>query len=218
MATIAVEDDARPIALVLAQVLRRSAADPDLAAVLDGLDGVLGLQSATDPQRATIHFRSGEVYVEGGVNAQADVVITIDFDAPTGPDAAKPTLWELTKLARSAARHPIFAQQAAKVLEPPLPAWNEAAAIFWAAVERRGGGPASLKVVCTDSDGGANVVVFGVGDDAVEISGPARLLSRCLVGEAVLAEEVIEGRLRCVGGFGELSLLAGHGLAVMLGE
>lgn len=217
MATIVVEDDARPIARVLAHVLRRSAADAELGPVMDALDGVLALQSATDPQRASIHFRSGDVYVEGGLSPDADVTLTVDFDAPTGPDAPRPSVRDLARLAKAAARRPVFAQNAAKVLEPPLPDWREAAAGFWQVVERRGGGPSGLRIVCTDDEGHSELVL-GDGRDPMQLFGPARLLSRCLVGEAVLAEEVIEGRLRAVGGLGELSLLTGHALAVMLGE
>ena len=215
MATVDIEPDARPIVRVLAGVLRRSAVDPDLGPILDGLEGVLGLQSATDPQRATIRFRSGAVYVEGGIGVDVDVVITTDFSAPTGPDAPKPTVREMTQLARSVARRPVFAQNAGKVLAPPLPDWTEAATTFWTTAERRGGGPAGLRLVCTDDQ---RTMSFGDDADAPELHGTARALARCLVGETVIAEEVVEGRLHLSATIGELSALTGHGLAVMLGD
>jgi len=216
MVTVELEDDARPIARVLAQLLRRSAADPELAQVLAGLDGVLGLQSATDPQRATIHFRSGSVYVEGGLNPAAEVVITTDFNAPSGPGAPKPTLKDMAKLARAAARRPVFAQNAAKVLEPPLPDWTEAAASFWQTVERRGGGPVALKVICTDGDTGELTLGADI-EEPPEIHGSARNLSRAFAGEDIIGEALVEGRLQGFGRLGTVSLLTGHSLAVMLG-
>lgn len=217
MASIEIEDDARPIVRVLATLLRRSAADPELGSVLDGLDGVLGLQSSTDPQRATIHFRSGDVYVQGGIGDDADVVIETDFSAPTGPGAPKATVRQSMQLAKAVARRPVFAQNAGKVLEPPLPDWTEAAAAFWKVVERRGGGPGGLRAVCTDGDPGALVLGADL-DDPPEIHGTARALARCFVGEAVIGEEVMEGRLHSKMSLGDLSILTGHGMAVMFGE
>lgn len=216
MANIEIEDDARPIVRVLATLLRRSAADPELGPVLDGLDGVLGLQSATDPQRATIRFRSGDVFVEGGIARDADVVITTDFSAPKGADAPKPKVREVAALARSVARRPVFAQHAGKVLEPPLPSWTDAAHDFWAVVERRGGGPTGLRVVCTDEPDAA--LDFGIADHSPELHGSGETLARCFVGEVVIGEELLAERVHAVATLGDVSRLTGHGLAVMLGD
>lgn len=219
--TVATGPDPRPITLVLANVLRRSAADPELAKVMGGLDGVLGLQSSTDHQRVTIRFSPGAVLVENGLDPAADVVITTDFNAPTGPDAPKLGVKEALTLARAAVRRPIFAQAAAKVLEPPLPKWRDAVESFWEVCCERDPRPESLKVVCTDEGDGGPVTLRRPGAPQperppVEIHASARMLAQCFVGDAIIGEAVMAGDLTIRGSMADFSLLTGAGLAVML--
>jgi hypothetical protein len=222
--TVKTSADPRPITLVLANVLRRSATDPELAEIMQGLQGVLGLQSSTDPQRVTIRFVSGEVVVENGLDPAADVVITSDFNAPSGPDAPRPGIREAFALARAAARRPVFAQAAAKVLEPPLPSWRSAVEPFWQTCCRMATRPESLKVVCTDSgtDGGEIVLhrdpSAAVSGPAVEIHASAQILARCFVGDAVIGEVAQAGDLAIRGSLADLSVLTGACLAVMLDD
>jgi len=233
---IEVEPDARPIVRILAQVLRRSAREPELAQIMDSLTGVLGLRSTTDPQKASIYFDEGSIYLEGGISADADVVIATDFNAPTGPDAPKPSLRQNLALAKAAGRHPKFAAGAAKVLEPPLPGWKEAASSFWDLACRRGPTPEVLRVVCyssqPDGEEAADAheeLVFerdqlkrasgpDTGGQRVELYGDERSLTRCLVGDDVIAEAAVQGRIEVVADISGLSIVTGTGLALMLGE
>ena len=218
--------DPRPITLVLANILRRSAADPELSSIMAELVGVLGLQSSTDPQCATIHFDKGTVVVANGLDPSADPVITTDFNAPTGPDAPRPGLRETLELARSAVRRPLFAQAASKLLEPPLPSWRAAAEPFWQTCCDRSAFPTSLRIVCTDDGAEGGELLLERGDDRgsagrvdpVEIHANARVLARCFVGEAVLGEEAFAGQIALRGTFADLSILTGASLAMMLGD
>lgn len=68
---IATEDDPTPLVLILANTVRRSVdADPSRVAKLKG---VAAVKSATDPQAVTLHFDKGDVYLEHGVAADAEV-------------------------------------------------------------------------------------------------------------------------------------------------
>jgi hypothetical protein len=205
---IALEDDAPPVARGVAATLRRAAADPRLDRRLRRTQGVLALRSCKDPQAVTVRFYGDRAAVSGGAAADADVVITLDFDDPGGVDAPKPKV-------RGAARHPLLALTVSKVLEPTLGTWQEEAARFWAFAKDAPRVPRSVRVECTD-DG--REVLLGPGPAEFELLGPADVLVALFTGSTVLGQALLEGRLQAVGTFEQTSVLTGRSLAWVMGE
>src|SRR5687768_248571 len=111
---IDVGDEAPPLARGLVMTLRRAATHAELAALLNKLEGRFALRSSKDPQSATIRFDKGRVEVVGGVDSDADVVVTADLDTLGQAGAPKPKV-------SGAARHPLLALQSSKLLDPPAP-------------------------------------------------------------------------------------------------
>src|SRR5687768_3550821 len=117
--TISLEPHAPPFVRGVATTLKRSAAVPSLRKRLQRMKGVLALRSSVDAQRATVRFDRGNIVLACG-DDDADVVITLDpNDASVKPTVA------------GAARHPLFALNLSKVMEPPTGTWQDEAAAFW---------------------------------------------------------------------------------------
>lgn len=210
MASITTEHDAPPIVLILATTLRRANAHPSLASQLEKMSGSVALASTTDPQAATMHFDKGAVRVTSGVDADADVVITLDLNTMGQPGAPKPKV-------KGAARHPALALAVSKVLEPPVTGgWRGAARELWGWAAGKRGCPDQIKVVCTD-DGG-EVVLGQAGGTSCELHGPAWALIGVLTGGDHLGAAVLEGRVKGVASLPVMSRFVGLMTALMLGE
>ncbi len=198
------ESDAPPFVLGVASTLKRAAAHPGLSKRLNGMKGVLGLCSSVDPQCAIVRFDRGRIALASGVADDADVVITLDPN-----DAkAKPKV-------RGAARHPLFALNLAKVMEPPKGTWQEEAAAFWAFAGGWPRMPSRLRVVCTDD--GAEVS-FGNGEGSVyEVHGATEALLSVFSGASILGQDMLEGKLLVVGSIEHASIVTGRSIAWALG-
>lgn len=204
---IRTEPDAPPIVLILAATLRRAAADPKLAATLARMQGVAALKSALDPQAATMRFTRGRVEIERGVAADATVVVEADLATMNDPDPPKPKV-------TGAARHPQFALALGKVLDPPKPAWQDAARDFWSFAARQRGMPAALEVVNTDT---GEKLLLGGGEPRCELHGTGHRLTGLFTGNSVLGEELLAGKLAFVGTLQHVAVLTGRTIAYALG-
>ena len=200
---IDVDDDAPPVALGVAATLRRAERDPKLAAQLRRMRGVLALRSSVDKQAVTARFDDGRVRVSPGVADDADVVITLDFNDPT----AKPKV-------SGAARHPVLALGASKVLEPPTGTWQEEARAFWAFAAGAPRMPRAVAVTCTD-DGSS--LVLGDGDPQYQIEGAAAALTSVFSGASVFGEDLLNGKVFAVGTLEQTSVLTGRSIAWVMG-
>lgn len=180
---ITTEDDPTPLVLILANTVRRSAAaNPGRVAKLKG---VAAVTSVKDPQAVTLRFDKGDVHLEHGVAPDVGVTIALDFDVDGLPDAPEPKV-------SGAMRHLPFALGLAKVLDPPMPGLETAAAEFWAATHAMHGMPTGLRLTATDS--GATVEVGDGSGELYEMTGPADRLVRVLTGQSPALVEVQEGR------------------------
>lgn len=210
MGTISLEDDAPPMVRILGVTLRRAAADPELAKVIDRLHGRVALRSTVDPQAATITFDRGAVSIAHGVDPGADVVISADLNTLGHPGAPKPKV-------RGALMHLRFALGAAKVLDPPVPGgWQGAAADFWTWASDRPTRPSGLRVVCTDD--GTELQLGEPGPRVPELHAAAWVLEAIFLGGDHLGAAMIEGRLKVVSDLATLNHLIGLGVDRMLGE
>jgi hypothetical protein len=203
--TIEIPPHAPPFVRGVGAMLKRSAAHPPLAKRLRGMSGVLGLRSASDPQTATVRFAKGRIALSSGVASDAGVVITLDpNDASVKPKVV------------GAAKHPLFALGLAKVMEPPKGTWQQEAAAFWDFASSTPRMPARLRVVCAD-DG--METTFGASDGPMyEVHGSADALASVFSGSSILGQDMLEGRVMCVGTIEHVSVLTGRSIAWAFGE
>jgi hypothetical protein len=203
--TIEHEPHAPPFVRGVGTLLKRSAADPGLAKRLRRMKGVLGLRSSVDPQKATVRFDRGRITLASGVAQDAGLVITMN---PTDA-SAKPKV-------EGAAKHPVFALNVAKVMEPPKRTWQEEVAAFWAFASPTPRMPSRLRIVCTD-DG--TEATFGNGDGSTyEVHASADALVSAFTGASILGEDMLQGKVLVVGTVEHASVLTGRLIAWALGE
>lgn len=207
-ARIDVEPDPVPIVLILAATLRRAARTPKLSAAIGRLNGNVALCSTTDPQAATMRFGNGGVTVVRGISKDTDVVIAADLNklADEKPPAPKVI---------GAARHPKLALTVGKLLDPPHGTWQQEAERFFAFATLSPGVPRSTRIVCTD-DG--SELTLGDHPAHYELHGSEHALLNVFVGNSVLGQDLLDGKLFAVGKLGHLAELTGRSLAWMLGR
>jgi hypothetical protein len=207
-ARIDVEPDPVPIVLILAATLRRAARTPKLATAIGRAKGNVALRSTTDPQAATMRFGNGGVIVVRGVSKDTDVLIAADVNtmADEKPPAPKVV---------GAARHPKLAYTVSKLLDPPHGTWQEEATRFFTFAIERPGAPRSMRVVCLD-DG--SEIMLGNSPAEYELHGSQHALLNVFLGNTVLGQDLLDGKLFAVGKLGHLAELTGGSLAWMLGR
>ncbi len=205
--SITLEDDPSPIVQILGATLKRSARDGALRNKMSGLKGTFALQSKLDPQAVTINFDKGKISLRSGIVGDPDVKVTVDINNMSGPNADKPKI-------SGAAKHPAFALAVGKCLEPPVGSWQDEVRKFWAFAEGTKHGPSGLKVVCMD-DGVSTTVGDG---KPMEIHGTKDELLKIFTGNAVMAQEALDGKVYVIGDLPELAVLTGRSIAYMMGE
>lgn len=198
---IFVARDAPPTALGLAATLRRAASDRHLASKMRRLRGRIAMRSSKDAQAATVRFDRGSVEVVGGVDADAQVIVTADFDTMALPGAPKPKV-------TGALRHPLFAIRSAKVLEPKVPGgWRGAVEDFCRRAEGRPGLPDPLAVACSDDS--SELRVGGDGPPGLEIQAEGGMLVAVFTCAVHPGQAWLEGRVRILANQKRLQLFFG---------
>ena len=204
---VVLEPDATPLVRIIATTLRDSTADAAVARKAERLRGVFALRSEKDPQAVTMRFDRGRVALTRGVAPDAQVVVTVDLDNMSGPDAPKPKV-------RGAFRHLRLALGVSKLLEPKARPWPEHAQAFWAFAGARRGMPERLRVVCLD-DG--TVVELGTSTGSqYEIHGSAPALVSIFSGSSVFGQDLLEGKVYAIGLLQHGSVLTGSFLDWMM--
>jgi hypothetical protein len=206
---IVVARDAPPTALGLAATLRRAASDRRLASTMSKLRGRIAMRSDKDAQAATVRFDRGDIEVVGGVDADAQVIVTADFETLGMPGASKPKV-------SGALRHPIFALRAGKVLAPKIPGgWRGAVEDFGRRAEGRPGLPDPLLVVCTDDS--SEHRLGGDGPPAVEIHSSADVLTAVFTSSVHPGQAWLAGQFRMLSDQRALQLFTGLAQDLMMG-
>lgn len=205
---VVLEPDATPLVRIIATTLRDSASDADVARKAERLRGVFALRSEKDPQAVTMRFDRGRVALTHGVAPDAQVVVTVDLDNMSGPDAPKPKV-------RGAFRHLRFALGVSKLLEPKARPWSEHVQAFWAFAGDRRGMPERLRVVCLD-DGAAVDVGTGTSSSCYEIHGSALALVSIFSGNSVFGQDLLDGKVYAIGSLQHASVLTGSFLEWMM--
>jgi hypothetical protein len=199
-----VERDPTPLVAATANDLEACLADADFAAATESLRGVVSLRTAATPQAVTLRLDVDEVSLAHGFDAAADVRVTVAED-----HAGPPTEVE------GATEHPELAGWVERLLEPPEPAWADAAERFWSALSKMRGAPEGLLVVNLDT---GDELRFGADAGGYEIHGPTVGLVTVLTGRAPLIDAAYEGTVFIRGSFPELSVLTGAGFAIRYGR
>jgi hypothetical protein len=207
-ARIDVEPDPVPLVLILAATLRRAARTPKLASAIGKVKGNVALKSTTDPQAATMRFGNGGVTVVRGVSDDTDVLIAADLNTMSDENAPMPKIVGI-------ARHPKLSLTVGKLLEPPHGTWQEEAKRFFDFATQKPGVPSSMRVVNTD-DG--TELLLGEPPPAYELHGSEHALMNVFLGNTVLGQDLLDGKLYAVGKLAHLAELTGRSLAWMLGQ
>jgi len=154
----------------------------------------------------TIRFDRGNIDLALGTPPEVDLVITIDFNDPDAKPKVKGALTHLT-----------LALAVAKVLEPPVGTWQEEAQKFWAFASDWPRMPKSFLVVCTD-DGTELRLGDPSGAPEFELHGTGKELTNVLSGNAIITEQLLDGKLSAVYTLEHASVLTGRSIAWVMGE
>jgi hypothetical protein len=126
----------------------------------------------------------------------------------TSASSAKPKV-------SGAARHPMLALGASKVLEPPPGTWQEEARSFWGFAGDAPRMPRAISVRCTDE---GTALVLGEGAPEYEIEGTAAALVSMFSGASVFGDDLLNGKVFAIGSLEHASVLTGRSIAWALGE
>jgi hypothetical protein len=198
---VSVEDDPLPVVAALANDLTSALTNAAFADATRTASGTVAIRSALTPQAATVRVADGRVELAHGTDGDADVSATIGAAGDGG--AAIDGSGEL-------------AEWAARLLDPPLPSWQQAAERFWAVLSSRSGAPHALLVV---ELGSGEQRRFGSEDgSACELHGAADGLVALLTGRTSMIEAAFEGAVQIRGTFPDLSTLSGAGFEIRYGD
>jgi hypothetical protein len=168
LCAVATEDDATPLVRLIGRTLRDAARIGHAPEVLGQGRGTVAVRSHDTPQAATIAFGAEGVEVTSGVLTEPDATVVVDLHgrfAPTQEPSGDAAL----------------ATGTLRALQPPLPAWREAAQHFWT-VSRTIPGIPDVLVVEAQSPDGAERDQFGSGPTQYLMAGRADLLAGVLSG------------------------------------
>jgi hypothetical protein len=195
-----VEDEPTPIVAALANDLHACLGSGDFAEATRRLRGVVGVSARGTPQSVTVRLDGDRVALAHGLDPDADVLALLPgAGAGSEVEGVDAELVAWTE----------------RLLAPPLPAWDEAAARFWATLEPMRGAPPGLLVVNLDTD---EALRFGAEADAYELRGPTEGLVAVLTGRSPPLDGAYGGEVFIRGTFPQLSVLTGAGFEIRYGR
>jgi hypothetical protein len=195
-----VEDEPTPIVAALANDLDACLGSDDFAEATGRLRGVVGVSARGTPQSVTVRLDGDGVALAHGLEPGADVLAVL-----AGDEAG----------AEVEGRDAELVAWTERLLAPPLPAWSEAAARFWATLEPMPGAPPGLVVVNLDHD---ETLEFGAEAGAYELRGPTDGLVAVLTGRLPPLDGAYAGEVFIRGTFPQLSVLTGAGFVIRYGR
>jgi len=201
---LVIEDEAPPLVRVFANTLKLTLEQPKGHKIAAAAKGIFALQSTRGPQAVTIDIGVDEIRLTHGCSEQAQVVLQMDFNNPK----LAPKIIGLFK-------HPLLAYRIGKLLSVPLPDWADSAKRFWAATHELSDMPDKLIITCTNEE---RSLSFGGGDSQVELYGSSDQLESMLVGNSLLVQDTIAGKIRFRGTLQHMAGLSQACQKLMLGE
>lgn len=194
------EDEPTPIVAALANDLDACLGADDFAEATARLRGIVGVSARGTPQSATVRLDGDRVALAHGLEPDADVLALLaGAGAGSEVEGGDAELVAWTE----------------RLLAPPLPAWDEAAARFWATLESLRGAPGGLVVVNLDL---GEALTFGADAEAYELRGPADALVAVLTGRLPPLDAAYGGEVFIRGTFPQLSVLTGAGFEIRYGR
>ena len=160
---VTTEDDATPLVRLIGRTLRDAARADHLSGLLERSGGIVAVRSHDTPQAATVTLAGDVVEVTSGVLVAPAASVVVDLNARFAPTEEPTGDAEL-------------AATLLRALRPPMAAWRDAAARFWAVTREIPGIPDVLVVEATGPDGSEHGR-FGEGVTTYGTAGPADLLS-----------------------------------------
>jgi hypothetical protein len=203
---IELEDDPVPIVMIIGAQLKRAMSSKSHRKIVAELDGCFALSSTTDPQKASVTISNGVISLRRGISPDAKIVIHLDFDNLS----EKPRIERLL-------RHPLFAIQVGKLLEPPLQNWINEAKAYWAQVSDYPRMPATIKFISTTDN---NELTLGDVDQTPEVivSGDPAVLLEIVNGGLVFIEASMTGKINVNASAEHLVTLTEVSIKRLLGE
>lgn len=200
---LSVEEDAPPMVRALATELAARLEDASFAAETERLRGVVSLRASAGAQSATLRVEDRTVSLTHGEADDADLTATIDLNG------AEPRV-------EAGGEHPELARWLSAFVDPPAPAWPEAAERYWSVLSGMPGAPVALRVVNLDT---GEERAYGSEDGpAYEIHASTEGLLGVFSGRTPLIDAAFEGRVFIRGTFPQLSVLTGACFAIRFGE
>lgn len=191
-APIAIDDDATPMVRLIGRTLDDAARVGHAPDVFAWPFGTVAVRSHGTPQCATITFDDGRVTVTGGVFVEPDATIVVDENNRFAP-RTEPT------------GDPTLAAGALRALRPPLPAWRDGAARFWA-LSRDIRGIPDVLIVVADDGASREEARFGSGPECYRMSGSPDVLAGVFSGADYLVNALAAG-LSVQGTLSQLSVM-----------
>jgi hypothetical protein len=204
---ISLEKDAVPIVRIISILLHNAAEDADICARIGKLSGSISFQSSTDLQTATVSFKSGEIQVKRGIEADATLAATLDLNRPIilsaeitldGEDKNKAFATEVRNIF---ARHPLD--------------WKQAAGNFWSLYAGGKGFPTAMAVNCSDD---SEEITLGDSEVEINLYGAADALCDVFSCSTMLMAKVFTGEIKFQGELKHLNVLSGVYLDRITGE
>ncbi len=201
---LVVEDEAPPLVRVFANTLKLTLEQPKGRKLAAAAKGIFSLQSTRGPQAVTIDIGVDEIKLTHGCSDRSQLVLQMDFNNP-----------KLAPKVIGLFRHPLLAYRIGKLLSVPLPNWADSAKRFWAATHELSDMPDKLIITCTNEE---RSLSFGGGDSQVELYGSSNHLESMLVGNSLLVQDTIAGKIRFRGTLQHMAGLSQACQKLMLGE
>jgi len=203
---IELEEDPVPIVMVVGAQLKRALTSDTHRKIANDLEGCFALSSTTDPQKVSVDINKSKITVTRGISSSAKIVVHLNFNKPE----AKPRIDGLL-------RHPLFAINVGKLLEPPPQNWITEAKSYWQAVSDQPGMPASIKLVSTPDN-----FELVLGEENTEhdviIHGKPQTLLELVNGSLVFAEAAMAGKIKVNSSVEHLVILTQVSIKRLLGE
>lgn len=205
---IVFNEDASPLARVLAKSLSHALLTPDGARLLKAIDVPFAIKSSKGAQAVTIDATNDSVEVKNGIGSDTSIIIALDLDNPAiKPDIEKGLIF-----------HPLNLYRISQLLSLPAPEWQESARTFWSQASTAPDTPDGLKL--TNLSDGSQLDLGDTSEEnqVVEIHGKTEDLQSLLSGQSLFAADLMAGKLRYRGTLKHLATLSAVGQSMLLSK
>lgn len=200
-------DDATPLELILARVIRDNFKRHHLALDVRHHQGQANLISTTSSFNTSISCLPEKIVIRRGLEQDAKISLSGDWTGTVNPD------WPLKTRGRW--KHPRFTAFVKQLLIQDRRHWQVAAQEFFECVHAKVDVDISVKIQSSSEDA---CFAWGAGKEDITITGSSSSLRRLFDKQSILIEEVILGRIQCHSSLRTTALLSELTINRLLGE